>query len=103
MTTFWGQVIRPNKKIKVSVPEDMVLHITQAALGADAKDGRHVVMVHDPENGESNDSDTAVCALSLEGIDCFMFEMYLHGETLEFYHKGTSDVHLTGYTVDEAG
>eukprot|EP01052_Picozoa_sp_SAG31_P033840 SAG31_NODE_3877_length_3791_cov_45.339382_3_plen_321_part_00 len=97
-----GHTVRPGKKIKVTVPVDMVLHITQAALGADAKEGRHVLMVHDPENGDSAENDTAVCALSLRGMDCFMFEMYIHDETLEFYHKGPSTIFLTGYTVDEA-
>eukprot|EP01050_Picozoa_sp_SAG11_P013222 SAG11_NODE_1531_length_4736_cov_2.690317_5_plen_66_part_00 len=64
----------------------MVLHITQACLDPKAMENRHVLMVHKPEEGDEG-LDKAVCALSLGGLDTFMFEMNIHGETLEFYHQ----------------
>ena len=98
LTDFWATRLRQQKKIKVDVPDDVTLHITKASLDADAAAGRNVVLCRHDQGAE-----TAVCALSIDGAECFdLSGLVVTGETLEFYNRGNSTVHLSGYTVDDS-
>ena len=98
LTDFWATRLRQQKKIKVDVPDDVTLHITKASLDGEAAAGRNVVLCRHDQGAE-----TAVCALSIDGAECFdLSGLVVTGETLEFYNRGNSTVHLSGYTVDDS-
>ncbi len=68
--SFWASCLRHQKKIKVAVPEDVTLHITKASLDGDATPGRNIVICRHGDD-EASTSETAVCVLSVDGIECF--------------------------------
>ena len=72
LSTFWGACLRPGKLIKVTVPSDAVLHITQITLGPDAAAGRNVVVCR---HGDDEDmSETALCVLAAGRTECFQYQ-----------------------------
>lgn len=64
-------------------------HITQVALGANPKPGRHTVFI------EANDTKVAIG--TLEKDRCEQFQVDFVANDMVFSHTGKSDVYLSGY------
>ena len=64
-------------------------HITQVALGADPKPGRHTVFI------EANDTKVAIG--TLEKDRCEQFQVDIVANDMVFSHTGKSDIYVSGY------
>ena len=69
-------------------------HITQVALGANPKPGRHTVFI------EANDSKVAIG--TLEKDRCEQFQVDFVANDMVFSHTGKSEVYMSGYNTMSA-
>ncbi|PRW55901.1 histone deacetylase [Chlorella sorokiniana] len=96
---FLGLVLPAGEKklLKAQFDEDMMetLHITQVALGPKPKPGPHVVMV------EKGGHKFAIGTLDSSRCTQFSCDFALAMDEVELSHSGGSEVHLTGYRVEQ--
>jgi len=100
LTEFFGIRVPPGKEVDVGhTPGPMddsldTIHLSQVALGPDAKPGRHVVWVR--FSGQKS----VIGSVTLGGIEQFQIDFPVNRE-LQVSHSGPSDVYLTGYTTHQ--
>jgi len=90
---FWGlKVPAKSKTVSFEIPEDCVLHLSNASLGVKAKSGRNVIQCH------SGSKVISLAVLSADKIENATFDLIFPGNTkVEFSVEGQSSVSLSGY------
>ncbi|KAL4427004.1 hypothetical protein ABPG77_009565 [Micractinium sp. CCAP 211/92] len=96
---FIGQIVPPGETVQVRAEfdEDMVetIHFTQAALGPKAKPGPHTIFIS--KGGQK----FAVGTLDTSRCTQFSCDITFSMDEVELSHSGPSEVHLTGYRVEQ--
>jgi hypothetical protein len=99
MNFFFGMEVLPSKVYKSTPPEGSFLHISQAAIPADAKEGRVSL------KATVEDATYVLCTLNAGQIDqCPLDLNFSAGREVQFSSSGTAvPIHLTGYfeAIDE--
>lgn len=90
---FWGVEVKPGKKVRVKLDDadDVVLHITQVALGPNPKEGDATVLL------EMDGKRWPIGTLSSSDNTEFTLDLPID-DTFTIRHTGPSAIYLTGYT-----
>merc|ERR1719373_406660 len=97
--SFWGLSVsaaQPKKVGEVNAKEGELVHLSQACLAPDAKDGASAKLMVKQEG-------VAYCVACLkEGVtESCSLDLFLNSKEAEFIVKGNASVHVTGYLEGE--
>jgi len=104
---FWGCVIPAGRAVRVEVATDEeYVHVSQAALGADARAGRTTVTLAVADDAEASGARDgarhALCALTRDACDQVGMDVALDASFV-LRATGPNDVHVTGWRTANDG
>ncbi|CAI5976706.1 unnamed protein product [Closterium sp. NIES-64] len=111
--SFWGVEVKPKETLTVDPNDDAdYLHISQAALGVQAKDNERVVVQLREEIDEEDDDDedeappapvTVVLGTLVKGkVDQMSLDLVLD-RPFSLFHSGSHSIFFSGYKTRDSG
>ena len=99
---FWGAVIPAGKSIRVDVVADEeYIHVSQVALGANARNGRTTLKLAVADDAEVNggrggEKPQTLCTLTRDACDQMGLDVVVDA-TFTLAAEGANDVHVSGW------